>query len=455
LRSFAALIQKSAGEKNPRSDQTVAYRTPWIIEAGTQRPSRASVFHITVRIMACFVVVANFLYLIQAGPLSLLGYVTILFLLVAGLELAFSTRATLTIFGPLFFWVVFVAWLCISFAISGIAVPQPPIANAALIAIMALSGINAWADPREACTLLGILRWAFVANAGLSLLLVFTGISSNSGLGSRTLAIVAVLGLAVTLSYWRSGHPWWFLISIGVWLVPLVTLSRTAAICGALLFPLSASRSHGRRRRWTKVVVLTMVAGCTFYVAIRTVPEFENRFFFGRSPEDFINGKASLDTAGRAQMWQSVIESWSATAQTMIIGQGAGTSEDAASKGVSSMDHPHNDYLGVLHDYGIIGLSIFVTAFFLLLRGRWKAWSHAEESGSQQAGIHCAAFLMAFAFAIMMITDNPLEYFFAILPTAIVVGSSVGVEMYEWSFANPPLMPMEGMMIHEDLNRTQ
>ena len=422
-------------ERSIRSDYTLGYSVDLINDTYAQHGNRASIIHITLRIMTGFVVAANFLAAVQAGPLTLLGYVTILFLIVAGLVLTFRTGATLMIFKPLFFWGAFIVWMCISFAVSGITVPQPPIAIAALIAIMALSGINAWAVPNEVHALHTILRWAFIANAGFSLVIVLGRIPADYYLGSRTLAIVALLGLAVTLSYWRAGHPLWFFVSIGMWLVPLVTFSRTATICGVFLFPLSASRSQDPGRRWTKRLILVMLAGCGFYGATQIFPEFENRFFFGRSTQDFFNGKATLDTAGRAEMWQAVIESWSSTPQTMLIGQGAGSSGVAASKGVSSMNHPHNDYLGLLHDYGIIGFSIFVTAFFLLLRGRWRAWSRAEESGSRHAVIHSAAFLITSAFAVMMFTDNPLEYFFAILPTAVIVGSSVGVEMHESSLA--------------------
>jgi O-antigen ligase len=406
--------------------------TAWTSELDVQRQGRVSVFWLLLRVMACFVLVANFFTLVQVGPLSLLGYATVVILLVTTMALAFNIRGVVLMFRPLFLWGTFVVWLCLTFVISGIVVAQPPIANISLIAIMALSGVMAWAVPSEVKTLHTILRWAFVANAGISMvLLALTGLSGDL-LGPRTCAITAVLGLGITLSYWRRGHRAWLFVSLALVLVPLVTLSRTAAACGLVLFPISGIPLRQRKLSWTKMAFLGIAACVCLYSAMEMFPELQNRFFFGgRTAKDFVHGNATLDTSGRAEMWAAVIDSWSATPQTMWIGRGAGSSEDAASEGVSSMSHPHNDYLALLHDYGIIGFSIFVLAYFKLIWGRWKTWGRSESAGSQHAIIHSAAFLMALAMAIMMITDNPLEYMFAILPTALVVGSSIGLEANE------------------------
>jgi O-antigen ligase len=405
------------------------YINIWTNGADIQRGNRGSLFPLILRLMALFVVVANYFSLIQAGPSSLLGYATVVLLLVALLGLAFSASKTLVVFRPLFLWAVFFFWMCFSFVVSGVAVPQPPIVNIALIAIMAFSAISAWAVPSQMHSLFAILRWAFVANAGIAALYLLSSYSGDL-VGARTCAITAVLGLALLLSHWRHGHRLWLFISAAVVLVPLATLSRTAAACGLLLFPLSALRLPGRKTRWGRVAILAIAACALFYIATEMSPSLKSRFFFGgRSATDFVTGHATLDTSGRAEMWQAVIESWSYSWKTMLIGRGAGSNEDAAAAGVSTMAHPHNDYLALLHDYGAIGLSIFLIAFFKMLSGRWKAWGRAEAAGSEYAEIHSAAFLMALAFAIMMTTDNPLDYMFAIMPTAIVVGCSLGLEI--------------------------
>jgi O-antigen ligase len=399
-----------------------------------QRWSRGSIFWLLLRMMAFFVVVANFFSLIQVGQISLLGYATVAILLATITALVLNFKGAVMLLGRFSGWVAFVVWLCLTFVISGVEVAQPPIANISLVAIMAFSGMMAWAVPSEVNTLYTILRWAFAANTGLAILLLAITGTSGDLLGPRTCAIVAVLGLGVTLSYWRHGHRVWLYVSLAMILIPLVTLSRTAAACGLILFPISGIPMRKRKVSWTKIAILGIGACACFFIAIEMSPELQSRFFFGgRTAKDFVHGDATLDTSGRAEMWGAIIDSWSADQQTMWIGRGAGSSEGAAASAVASMSHPHNDYLALLHDYGIIGFAIFIVAFLRLIWGRWKTWRNSEFAGSEWATVHSSAFLMVLALGIMMITDNPMEYMFAILPTALMVGSSIGLEANESS----------------------
>jgi O-antigen ligase len=398
------------------------------------RAGRVSLIDVSLRAMACLVVLGTLPSAIRVGSISMLGYATVVCLGIAVIELTYTLNSTIKVFKHLFLWGMFFVWICLSLLVSGLAYPQPLLANIALILLLALSAINGWSQPARIYTLHTILRWSFIVNIGISVILLLSQALGDVA-GPRGCAIVAVLGLAVTLSYWRVGHIWWLFASVALWLVILLTLSRTATICGALLFLLAVSRRRDGSFSKSKILIAAGVGATFFAILIVAFPQFEGRFFFGHSAADFAHGKAGLDTSGRAEMWQAVFDSWSSTPKNMLLGQGAGTSEDAASKGVPSMTHPHNDYLAVLHDYGLIGWLIFAVALVRLLYGRWKAWSKAGLEGAEYTFIHSSAFLMVVAFVIMMITDNPYDYFYAILPVAIVVGSSVGLEIRQEHFA--------------------
>jgi O-antigen ligase len=406
----------------------------WTTNIDGQYHGRPSIFWMMLRALAGFVLIANFLTLVQVGTISLLGYATVVILGVTIMALAFSLREVIQLFRYLYLWLAFVLWLCLTFILSGVAVIQPPIAHISLVMIMAVSMVMAFAVPGEVKILHTILRWVFVVNAGLSLLLLALTGTSGDLLGPRTCAIMAILGLGITLSYWRHGHRRWLYVSMGLVLIPLVTLSRTAAVCGLVLFPISGLAMRKRKASWVKLALLGVAACICFLIAVEVSPAIRDRFFFGgRGAKDFVHGNATLDTSGRAEMWGAVIDSWWTNPQTIWIGRGAGSSEEIANSAVSNMSHPHNDYLALLHDYGIIGFTIFAVAFFGLIWGRWKIWRRSEIEGSPHAMIHSSAFLMALALGLMMITDNPLEYVFAILPTALVVGCSIGVEVNDKS----------------------
>jgi hypothetical protein len=118
--------------------------------------------------------------------------------------------------------------------------------------------------------------------------------------------------------------------------------------------------------------------------------------------------------------WHSFLESpW--------IGKGAGSAGKLVFERTGRLSHPHNDYLRILHDFGLVGLLLWALGFIILVRRTWRAWRHADVSGSQLAHVHLAAFLALAVVGIDMITSNPIVYIFIMGPLGVLVGSSLGL----------------------------
>ena len=56
--------------------------------------------------------------------------------------------------------------------------------------------------------------------------------------------------------------------------------------------------------------------------------------------------------------------------------------------------HPHNDYLRILVDYGIVGFVLWMSAYLALLRLTWKRWQAVRGTRVYAEHVHSAAFLV-------------------------------------------------------------
>jgi O-antigen ligase len=108
------------------------------------------------------------------------------------------------------------------------------------------------------------------------------------------------------------------------------------------------------------------------------------------------------------------------------IGHGAGSSASLISS-LYPVDSPLDEYLRIFHDYGLVGLALFLYAVWKLLRTSWKEWSEAKRYGASRARVHLAAFLAVVAVFFPMLTENSLIYLFMMAPLGVFLGASLGL----------------------------
>jgi O-antigen ligase len=170
------------------------------------------------------------------------------------------------------------------------------------------------------------------------------------------------------------------------------------------------------------LLTMSLVLGL-FAFASTVVKPLEERF----SELDRVKiGGVTISVSGRGKFWTATWRSWESSPW---VGHGAGSSEYLPLQYLppdSFYAHPHNDYLRILHDYGIVGAVLWLIGGSVLLRATKRAWRAAAINGGSQAGVHLAAVLGMTALALAMITDNVVIYVFFMAPLAMLVGFSLG-----------------------------
>ena len=128
-------------------------------------------------------------------------------------------------------------------------------------------------------------------------------------------------------------------------------------------------------------------------------------------------GNLSINTSGRLYWWKRVIESG---LESPLIGNGKPGPVEMLN--TPRWSHPHNDYLRLFHQSGLIGLALWL--FFI-----FRVFSHNRKvarisSRYWEKILSHATFLIALGISIIMLTDNTLVYSYVMYPFAAMVGIS-------------------------------
>jgi O-antigen ligase len=206
-------------------------------------------------------------------------------------------------------------------------------------------------------------------------------------------------------------------------LLTLLSLSRSALAAEFALIALG--RLDLRNFRGWLIGIGAVVA--TLAVALSAVffyAPLHHRFFHG----DTANiGGFSVNVTGRDALWSA---NWGWFKEKPIIGWGAGASDRlTTSLPFHGAGHPHNDYLRILVDYGIVGFVLWMTAYIALLRLTWKRWQEVRGTRVFAEQIHAAAFLVLVGVGLTMIVDNPIIELARMGPLGILVGLSLGLPL--------------------------
>jgi hypothetical protein len=233
----------------------------------------------------------------------------------------------------------------------------------------------------------------------------------------RPLAIVALIGLGWFVAEYRTGRRSAGLWALAVYLCIVITLSRTATLAGFVLILLMVVSGADRRRaRNAALAALLLVGG---YVAVTSWAPLRDRFTHGDTSLSV--GGVSINAEGRTHVWHVL---WSEALQDPIIGRGAGSASARSLEVSSTLDHPHNDYLRVFYDFGLIGIALL--AWFAARATRLLLWTR-RRVGSVASS---AALYAGLAVIIVMATDNPLDYSFVMIPLGALIGLAFGNGAY-------------------------
>jgi hypothetical protein len=244
---------------------------------------------------------------------------------------------------------------------------------------------------------------------------------SPIGPGLRSFAIFALIGIGWYLAGWRCGSRRAGWAAVVLLALIAFSLSRTALAVGLFLIPLAwlQLRTLGG---WLRLVLASLAALLVLYVAVLHIAPLRSRFFEGDMSLHVFG--VGINAEGRVRAWRIT---WESYREAPLLGHGAGSSEEFINRRIPGLNHPHNDYLRLLHDYGLIGAACWGLGYLALLRLTWRGWLEAEARDDLEAGrLHLAAFLALSAVALVMLTDNAIVYIFVMAPLGVLAGASLG-----------------------------
>lgn len=227
---------------------------------------------------------------------------------------------------------------------------------------------------------------------------------------------ILAMGVIVSLvALWYGPHKRWFTALAGLAGLGIVVASGSRMTTLIVLILLAAApglKLPRPGRTLVAVALLTLVGIAT------TTDGFQQRWFESREGTfiDFITLQ-EIDSSGRTQVWQSVAASCGLT----VLGNGAGAADGVAEAVNPAFPEPHNEYLRVGCDTGLVG-SLLLWGALIWLAGN-ATTALRNNTGTRWA--HHAGTQLTFALTLLAATDNPLTTTVAFLvPAALAMGWS-------------------------------
>jgi O-antigen ligase len=238
-------------------------------------------------------------------------------------------------------------------------------------------------------------------------------------IGPRSFGIAALFGVAWYASKWRFGKRGAFILAALLLVEIGASLSRVALV--ASLVMLTLGRVSATVKGWLWGLLSLGLAMVTFWWMVNSIEPLRDHFLLG--DVKWRVGDVGINVSGRSSLWRVTYDSF---LESPWVGKGAGSAAYLVRDRFRTIGHPHNDYLRVLHDYGIVGLSLWLLAWFRVLKQLWTQARFSERWGKPDAQLQFAAFLAVLGTCQMMVTDNPMTYIFVMAPLGVLVGAAAG-----------------------------
>jgi len=233
---------------------------------------------------------------------------------------------------------------------------------------------------------------------------------------SRALSDFLLIVQAIALSKMRYGtSKRWagFFVFLTISVI-FFTLGRTSILMSIIMFVVATLRY----RRLLKMLAVAVGVGLVLFISLQIMPILEQK----RIISDGSLVLTSENTGGRLTMWPMV---FSSALENPVLGNGLGSARRVVAvlfpqKNVEEY-FPHNEYLQVFHDLGLIGLFLFLLAWISLLWHYYISWRKFSNLRIM-ATWNMAAFLSALAIIIVSVVDNVYHYPLVVIPAGVVFG---------------------------------
>jgi len=182
--------------------------------------------------------------------------------------------------------------------------------------------------------------------------------------------------------------------------VPILSTSRTATAVSISAIVLTLVPLN-LKLRLVLLCCLAVVAAAVF-----SSPAFKNKMLVqGAKIGGTTEFKDVVQTSGRLKAWDMLIDE---IPNALWLGHGSNSTQTFLQAQIDSFDHPHNDWLRLLYEYGLIGTALFLVTVLIQVRTLIRM---AKASVSMHGRFACyTAASLFIPFCILMITDNIILY---------------------------------------------
>jgi hypothetical protein len=232
-------------------------------------------------------------------------------------------------------------------------------------------------------------------------------------LGNRSFGMHLLPFFAMALAGVRERQPGRGLLAAAICLLALLSLSRMVLAAMLALGLVAFLVGRGPRR-----LLGVLGVAALGYAALQFEPLRDRIFLYaGTGLTGFrweIVGQGSdaqltvgnINLSGRGLVW---VQTWVHGMEAPLFGHGTGAATVFLERDLGlAISHPHNDYLRILHDFGVIGFALLLYTGGFVLSSLWRMYQGARSSWSRQwTGSAALAWL---AYLLMALTDNSMIY---------------------------------------------
>lgn len=324
-----------------------------------------------------------------------------------------------TVYGIDWLWSLFLFWsLWVTITTYGLS--QGAIQNLSVYAAFFLVMLLARSQFSSGILTYHAVHKAMIGFAVLTVLFFWVPKELFQMSAPRGFALAVLISVCWFSTRWRRLISLDGLIVVSLTLILLSTLSRTALATVLLVIVLSRIDVHSMASV-LRVAVVGLLAGSTGFYLLMNLESLNSRFFTGDLTLSV--GGIPINGSGRTNLWEITRDSIDQSAWTYWIGQGAGSASSLIESVRPGLGHPHNDFLRIWHDFGTVGLALWVCVWVTLIVMVTRVWRQSNGlPGVPSAWIHRPGFLAALAILPPMFTDNIIVYYWAMLPSAILIG---------------------------------
>jgi len=284
---------------------------------------------------------------------------------------------------------------------------------------LAVMGVTIYicSSPRRASTIANSIKLTFLV------LLIFLMLNPTRSLAAE----VAVAGSAAVFLVRRTTLRWsLFIIALGVLAASGSRTATLAFIVGHILTYLSSLKITRPRTWYPLLISVVLIAMSTPFVLSASVGK-RTAALIQVGLQAGLEGvletqEGAYLTQGRSAVWPAILKH---ALQRATFGHGPGTASAYAFyvSQNSRFAHPHNEYLRIFHNYGLVGLLAFMNIYIIIIL---YAKLSASLKGNSSAQLWSNA-LMASTLASLSLfmTDNIGLYAFVISIHGTIVGASL------------------------------